>query len=81
MTDASKNAYNADDRKKIDLLATKGVTLATQACAGIPINDTTVALMDVLGRVEDAFSCSMWCDDDGSDNLFYRFSNVNDGKP
>ena len=63
------------------LLVRNGNAYKTQDCADTSALDQEHRdMMDVLYSVEHTFDCSKWCNDSGS-NLFFKFSDVNRGRP
>lgn len=75
-TDTEQNTLN-----KNYTLSDTGVS-ATQNCDIFKnrTNSTTITVADTMREIENIFECSDWCES-SNDNLFYRYSDVNKGKP
>lgn len=79
--------YNASEKAFIDtkLNITNNNILKYQDCENSTKNQTIRNMFNILEGLETAFSCSGWCRYDNktvtTNTLFYKFSNVNRGKP
>lgn len=88
LTDLSN--YTAPDRIALLSFVGRNVngTLQAQSCAAFNSSvslfgrPAALAYISALGTIEEYFSCTGWCVQAfPNDNLFYKFSNVQAGKP
>ena len=86
MTADGFSKYLENDRKTLTsnytFNLTKGVT-STQNCAAFKNWTTTgpISLPETIGSIEKFLKCSDWCPQKSNSNLFYRFWDINEGKP
>jgi hypothetical protein len=86
MTPEGFAKYSVDDRKTLNseysFNLTTGV-INTQSCAEYRnwTSDGPINLPDTIGAIERFLECSDWCPQSTNKNLFYRFWDVNQGKP
>jgi len=83
-SNSSYDRYTEDEKKtlKADYNFSDSGVAATQNC-DVFKNKTTptkLPVADTLREIENIFDCSNWCES-STDNLIYRFSDVNKGKP
>ena len=86
MTSDGFSKYSETDQKELNRTYTFNITtgvINTQSC-GDYRNWTTngpINLPDTVGAIEKWLECSDWCPQATNANLFYRFWDINQGKP
>lgn len=84
LSSTSLGKYTEDEQKilKANYTFSDSGVASTQNCNDFKnkTNQTTVTVADTMREIENIFECSDWCEST-NDNLFYRYSDVNKGKP